>query len=332
MRRRTAWTAAVAACALLAAACGGGGAGGEGGADPVPTTQGVVVPLVATVESFDLAVGPADRLMVRLATRDLRPVAYGAVRLELRFLDETNPVPVESAGPPTIFADGRYLPTPGNPGDGPGERPTIVPAAEGRGVYAAPVAFDRAGWWQVAAVVDLKDSGVTKATAEFEVLADHRLPAVGEKVPGTRNLTMSSTGVPPAAIDSRAATTGRVPDPELHRTTVAEAVAAGRPAVVVFSSPAFRQNRFSGDLTQLVADLAGEHGGRAAFIHVELWRDFPERELNDAATDWLQPSGGAAVTSPWVFVVDRDGRVAARFDNVVSRADLEAALDRVAPA
>ena len=328
MRRRTTWTALVAACALLAAACDGDG---DGGADPVPTTQGVVVPLVATVESFDLAVGPADRFMVRLATRDLRPVAYGTIRLKLRFLNETNPVPLESAGPPTIFADGRYLPTPGSPGDGPGTRPTIVPAAEGRGVYAAPIAFDRVGWWQVAAVVDLKDSGVTKATAEFEVLAEHRLPAVGDKPPATRNLTMSSTGVPQAAIDSRAATTGQVPDPELHRTTVAEAVADARPAVVVFSSPAFRQSRFAGDLTELVAELAAEHGDRAAFIHVELWRDFLKRTLNAAAAAWLQPSG-RAVTAPWVFVIDRHGRIAARLDNVVTRSDLEAALDRVAPA
>ena len=59
-------------------------------------------------------------------------------------------------------------------------------------------------------------------------------------------------------------------------------------------------------------------------------RDFPTRELNDAAA-WLRRSGGV-VTSPWVFVVDRDGRIAARFDNVVRRSDLEAALDRVAPA
>ncbi|HEX5879295.1 MAG TPA: hypothetical protein VF468_13420, partial [Actinomycetota bacterium] len=226
-------------------------------------------------------------------------------------------MPLESAGPPTIFADGRNLPTPGSPEDGPGSRPTIVSAAEGRGVYAAPVAFDRAGWWQVAAVVDLKDSGVTKATAQFQVLADHRLPAVGDQAPETRNLTMSSAGAPQAAIDSRAATTGEIPDPKLHRTTVAEAVAAGRPALVVFSSPAFRQSRFSGDLTEMVADLAGEHGDRAAFIHVELWRDFPKRELNDAAAAWLRRSGGV-VTAPWVFVVGRDGRIAARFDNVVS--------------
>jgi hypothetical protein len=39
-----------------------------------------------------------------------------------------------------------------------------------------------------------------------------------------------------------------------------------------------------------------------------------------------------AVAAPWVFVVDRDGRITARYDNVVSRADLEAALDRVVPA
>ena len=103
MRRRTAWTGVAAVGALLAVACGGDG---EGGADPVPTTQGVV-PLVATVESFDLAVGPADRFMVRLATRDLRPVAYGTVRLELRFLDETNPVPLESAGVPKGAIDSR---------------------------------------------------------------------------------------------------------------------------------------------------------------------------------------------------------------------------------
>jgi hypothetical protein len=92
---------------------------------------------------------------------------------------------------------------------------------------------------------------------------------------------MASTGVPKAAIDSRAVTTGQVP--ELHQATLADAVARDRPAVLVFASPAFRQSRFAGALTGLVADLAGEHSDRAAFIHVELWRDFPQRELNDAA-------------------------------------------------
>ena len=53
--------------------------------------------------------------------------------------------------------------------------------------------------------------------------------------------------------------------------------------------------------------------------------------LTAAAASRGRRSGGV-VTSPWVFVVDRDGRIAARFDNVVRRSDLGAALDRVAPA
>src|SRR4029450_238311 len=65
------------------------------------------------------------------------------------------------------------------------------------------------------------------------------LPAPGDRAQPTKNLTVDSKGVPLAAIDSRAASKGTIPDPELHEWTIAQAVAAGRTALVVFATPAF---------------------------------------------------------------------------------------------
>ena len=78
----------------------------------------------------------------------------------------------------------------------------------------------------------------------------------------------------PQAIDSRARGGEPIPDPELHTTSIADAIAAGHPALVVFSTPVYCVSRFCGPVTDLVAELAAEYGDRADFIHVEIYRDF----------------------------------------------------------
>ncbi|MGH8986415.1 MAG: hypothetical protein ACRDY6_21450, partial [Acidimicrobiia bacterium] len=133
-------------------------------------------------------------------------------------------------------------------------------------------------------------------------------------------------------LDSRARDDGFVPDPELHATTVADALAAGRPVMVVVSTPVYCVSRFCGPITDAVQQLAIEYGDRIAFVHLEVSSNFENQVVNDAAAEWITPRGGndRDLREPWVFVVGADGIVRQRFDNVASDRELRAAADRLA--
>ena len=151
----------------------------------------------------------------------------------------------------------------------------------------------------------------------------HQIPAVGDQALATDNLTLVSSDVPAAAVDSRAATEG-TPDPELHQSTIAAALAAHRPIVAVFATPVYCVSRFCGPVTDMVAALAHDYADRATFVHIEIWRDFDKHILNKAAADWLYRNDD--LNEPWVFVIGADGRIVARFDNVATRDELEPLL------
>ena len=66
-------------------------------------------------------------------------------------------------------------------------------------------------------------------------------------------------------------------------------------------------------------------GSGVRFHHVEIYEgNDPNNPVNRWVREWNLPS------EPWVFVVGRDGRVAARFEGHVSVAELQAAVERVA--
>jgi hypothetical protein len=272
--------------------------------------------MAAEVASYDLAVGTPGRFMVGLLTDDQRPIGFGHVALRFCFLGRSSAGACHE-GP---AVDASFLAIPGDvlPPVLPAG-PSVVDAAAGRGVYAATAAFDRSGFWQVdvSAVVD---GHAQRATAAFSVADHHAVPAVGDRALPTQNLTLASTGVPMAAIDSRA-TTGGIPDSELHRSTIAAALAQHRPIVVVFATPVFCVSRFCGPITDMVQQLADQYADRATFIHVEIWKDFQSQTVNQAAADWLLRNGD--LEEPWVFVIGNDGRIALRLDNVATRAEIE---------
>lgn len=317
--RRSRWAVLGVIVASVASAC----AGGNGAPSPT-SAAGSDGEVAAVVASFDLAVGPPARFLVAMLDEERRNLAYGRVELAFSYLGDGDRAATETPSP---MAEGTYLPIPGTETDVPPDAPRFLLPSEGRGVYAADVGFDRAGFWQVEVRADVDGAGRRSATAAFEVLADHRVPAIGEPAPPSENVTVATAGVPAEAIDSRAID-GPIPDPELHSTTIAAAVAAGRPALVVFSTPVFCVSRFCGPVTDVVAGLARDYADRAAFIHVEIWDDFEAKRINDAAAQWLTQGGGDG-NEPWVFLIGADGNIAARWDNVATRGEIEPLLQRL---
>ncbi|MGH9187718.1 MAG: TlpA family protein disulfide reductase [Acidimicrobiales bacterium] len=321
-RRRAIRAAAliVAAVVVLGACSSGDDAG-----TAAPTTAASPDGLVAVAASFDVAVGRPRRFLVGLFSEDHGNVGYGTVEFNFSYLGTDR---AEGDPRPGPSATASFLPVPGSEPPTPPPGPAFLRPSEGRGVYAADAGFGQPGIWEVEVTADLVDGGTVRATSLFEVLPAHRVPAEGDVAPQSENLTVDSPGVPMSAIDSRASDVEPVPDPELHGTTIAEAVRTGRPALVVFSTPTFCVSRFCGPVTDMVGGLAADYADRASFIHVEVWRDFEAQQLNDTAAEWLTPNG-AEGNEPWVFLIGADGRIAARWDNVATPGEITAELERL---
>lgn len=314
--RATRLLAILAAFAVAATACGDGGGEGDG-----PSPDGPSIQLAAQVASYDLAAGEPSRFIVGLFTQENEAVTGGTIDLRFSYIGSGGQTP-EPAGSATAS----FLPIPGSEVDH--EHPEAGPAAEGVGVYAASdTVFDLAGFWVVEVLAEVGGEAV-RAEASFEVVAEHRYPAVGDRAPKTENLTIGS-GDPLPAVDSRAQETGEVPDPGLHDSTIADAIAAGRPALVVFATPVFCISKFCGPVTDMVEDLSAEYADRAEFIHVEIWRDFQEKVVNESAAEWVLRGG--SILEPWVYLIGADGKIAARWDNVATPDEIAPVLEALPP-
>ena len=281
--------------------------------------------LVVEVGSYDLAVGPATRFIAGVFTADHRYVGWGTVQMQFSFLGSGRASTKRVARPASVARfTAHFLAVPGVAIKPEPTAPTILSATKGRGVYASQVSFDRPGFWQVAVKAHINGGPARTATAAFEVLDHHLVPAPGDAALATENLTLSSPGTTPQSIDSRASA-GSIPDPDLHRSTIADALRAHQPAVVVFSTPAFCTSRMCGPITDMIQRLAKDDPDRASFVHVEIWKSFADQQVNDAASEWLAAHGND-LREPWVFLIGADGRIAARWDNVVTRGEIEPLL------
>jgi hypothetical protein len=159
----------------------------------------------------------------------------------------------------------------------------------------------------------------------FYVAAEPQVPAPGEPAPRTVNPLPGSSDVPLRAIDSRA-TADSVPDTDLHSITVADAIASGKPLMVVVSTPVYCVSRFCGPITDAIEQLARQYGAQMNFVHLEVWNNFEKKQVNDAAAQWVYRRDKSDANEPWVFVVDRNGFIASRFDNVATEQELQQAI------
>ena len=316
------------ACALTAgvllAACGD-----DGGGAASTTTAEQTGAYGAQVASYDLSAEGPQRFLVGLLGQDNTLIVGGEVALDFRYYgaDATETAQLEDGelrasdvvAEFTPVADGTPPPT--------GEGPRPKEGDEGVGVYEAfEVDFEDAGFWSVTVKTEIDGQSI-ETSAAFEVAAEHRIVAAGDDAPRTENLLPGDPDAPVKAIDSRAEDDGSVPDPELHELTVADAISSGKPTVVVVSTPVFCVSQFCGPITDSIQTLVPNYEGQANFVHIEVWRDFEGNALNRGAAEWIYPDEEADPSEPWVFLVDGDGTVLQRWDNVANLDSVESALD-----
>lgn len=198
-----------------------------------------------------------------------------------------------------------------------------------RGSYAAPVEFATPGDYRLT-VMPMGGKVSGKAVIDVSVLADSPIPSIGEAAPASETKTLDD------ATDITDLTTSYEPDNGLYRISVAEAVASGKPSVVVFATPAFCTSPTCGPQVDTVSELRAEHPDAANYIHVELY-DNPEEIQGDlsraqlvaAADEWGFTQIPGWTNESWVFVLDGDGIVRQRFEGFATLTELEAALAEV---
>jgi hypothetical protein len=296
-----------------------------------PDKQDIAPSLSAQMASTWHYAGAPQRVEVGIVASDANGIHFvtqGTLDIGFSYLGtDGNGQP--AAGP---TATASYVPVPGT--DASGDAPTITSGA--RGVYEAKdVTFDQAGVWRATLSLEI-DGAARHLTADFPVSEDSQIPAPGMPALKTENLTIHSKGVRKGAIDSMADGGGKIPDPELHRWTIADAIAQGRPVLVLFGTPAYCESQFCGPEVTALQRLAAEHPDRAVYIHIEIWKDYNAQPqvVNKGAADWLLrklPDGSPEMTEPWLFLIGSDGVIADRWGSLFDPSEVAAALDALPP-
>lgn len=173
----------------------------------------------------------------------------------------------------------------------------------------------QAGNWGLGAVVTLADGSQMQAQFIIQTLADVSAPDIGEVPPASQNRTLETEP------DIAKLTSDPAPEPALYRSTVAQALASGRPSVVVFATPAYCESRLCAPVVNSVKTVYGELKDQVNFIHIEVYQTFDPLVYAAEMDEWKLAS------EPWTFVLAADGKVVARFGGPISPRELRQALD-----
>jgi hypothetical protein len=333
-RRRGAAAAAIAAVLALAllAGCGGDDDGGDGGtseagasrpAPPTsdfPTTEGrSLEQVLAEAGTQGPIVSPAARVLQVGENR----FPFGVFTVER---DQITDAEV------AIYAAPRNL-------NGPAEGPfpariesletepafvaesTAADPDAGKAVYVSEVPLNRPGKWVFGALIK-EGEGYAGALVPTPSLVGQFDPvAVGEQAPAVSTPTADDVA-DIAEIDTRQ------PPSTMHDEDLRD-VLGKKPVVLSFATPALCQSRICGPVVDVAEQVKRDvEGSDVAFIHQEIYVD------NDIAKGSRpQVQAYRLPSEPWLYVIDRDGKVSTVIEGAYSVEELRAAVDEVvAPA
>jgi hypothetical protein len=184
-----------------------------------------------------------------------------------------------------------------------------------KSIYVAQVKFPRPGDYEVLGVARLDDRLVAADRLAVRVTRGSKVPEVGERAPKIDTPTRESVGGDVAQIDTR------VPPGSMHEENLADVVGR-KPAILLFATPALCQSRLCGPVVDILEQVKAENEGEdVAWIHMEIYN---ENEVQKG----FRPQIAAfnLPTEPWLFAIDREGKVAARIENAFNKGEAEAAL------
>ena len=191
----------------------------------------------------------------------------------------------------------------------------VVP--DGFGLYRAELPFDRAGLWEIDFTVS---TGEITQPFLVDVQAEPTTVSVGDAAPILDTPTIPDTPIEDLTTDGDPLLT-------LYDTSLGEAIGNGRQTVVIFATPAYCTSAACGPLLQQTKDASATYPD-VDFVHIEVYEGFNEPDFAPD-TDHLVPAVVAfnLPSEPWIFVMDEDGMIIARFEGVLGEGELESVLE-----
>jgi hypothetical protein len=289
----------VAVAGITLAGCGASGAAARPTAAPV---VGQTDPTYAQIASSDLAVG-ANRLTFGIIDHNV-PLKGGSPRLTFFLLSGSSALREFSTSAQfNNFARGLRKSAENNA------------AVVIGGVYVAHVVFTRSGTWGVQIALHYRGRSYL-LRQEITVRRHGLTPPVGSPAPRSQNPTTAQQ--PVTLLDS-----GRPPD-DMHRLSIAAAIAQRKPLLVLFATAAYCTSRLCGPEIETVQSLERRYRSRVNFIHIEIYQNAnPQYGYAPAVVQWHLK------TEPWVFVINRKGIITAKFEGPTPASEIAPALDTV---
>ncbi len=168
-------------------------------------------------------------------------------------------------------------------------------------IYAAHVPLPHAGTFTILALTKVP-GGLLGSPGEVAVAPASPIPAVGQRPPAIATDTPASVGGHTDLL------TTRIPPDDMHAVSFND-VLGKKPIVLLFSTPQLCQSRVCGPVTDIAVALEHQYGNRVVFIHQEVY-------VNNQPKQGLRPQLKAfhLQTEPWLFTVNRQGKIAARLE------------------
>ena len=189
------------------------------------------------------------------------------------------------------------------------------------GVFSTEIDLIEGGLYQLD--INLTSSNGVEIFAQTNILVqdDPQTPAVGTAAPASVTYKAGDKE------DLSQITSALIPDPDLYQLSINEALQQGKPLVVVFATPAFCVSATCGPQLEELAKVKDVIGTRANFIHVDVFEDphlieggRPTGDLVPAVLEWGLP------TEPWTFIVDKNGLISAKFEQLATATEIEIKL------
>lgn len=195
---------------------------------------------------------------------------------------------------------------------------TVSDLADGKSFFVANPEFVSAGQRVVVAVAQIDGRMVLASSTRPLPVGDKNAPPdVGDQAITIHTKTAADVGG-----DLTKITTRVPPAPKLLDTDFADVVGK-KPVVLLFATPALCQSRTCGPVTDIAEQVRAQSGKGVAFIQQEIYVDNSPPKLRPQVKAWrLQ-------TEPWAYVIDRKGKITARFEGVFSAGELARAVAKV---
>ena len=248
----------------------------------------------------------------------------GENRFLFSFLQDNRPAAAPDRTVSVAFYDlGRDPSTPASTFDA-----EFVWAIEGdRGIYVSNTTFTASGRWGVEFTTEAPGSASETIRVQFDVHPDSPTVAIGDPAPRSDTPTVDDVDGDLARIS-----TDDDPVAAFYETSVADALDAGEPFVLVFATPKFCTSAQCGPTLDRIKPVAAAHP-EVAFINVEPYLlEEVDGQLQPVLDEANQLQAAPAtqewglLTEPWIFVVDDDGVVRGSYELIAGEAELERAL------